>query len=98
MEAGILRIEDAAGRQDFYIRTMHASLELVGRPFRQSTFDFGDPAYMQALYALGDDLMQQPELREQREPRDSEHFIYLNRTYVGLYALLTELRATVCTR
>ena len=74
------------------------SLELVGRPFRQATFDFGDPTYLQALYALGDDLLQQPELREQREPRGSEHFIYLNRTYVGLYALLTELRAAVRTR
>ena len=76
---------------------MQASLELVGRPFRQPRFDFGDPSYMQALYALGDDLMQQPELREQREPRGSEHFIYLNRTYVGLYALLTELRASIRT-
>jgi predicted unusual protein kinase regulating ubiquinone biosynthesis (AarF/ABC1/UbiB family) len=96
-EAGILRLEDEASRQAFYLNTMQASLELVGRPFRQPTFDFGDPSYMQALYALGDDLMQQPELRQQREPRGSEHFIYLNRTYVGLYALLTELRAIVQT-
>jgi len=96
-EAGILRPEDAPTQRAFYLSTMQASLELVGRPFRQPTFDFGDPAYMAALYALGDDLMQQPELRQQREPRGSAHFIYLNRTYVGLYALLTELRATVQT-
>ncbi|GAA3930021.1 AarF/ABC1/UbiB kinase family protein [Hymenobacter algoricola] len=96
-EAGILRPEDTPARRAFYLSTMQASLELVGRPFRQPTFDFGDPAYMTALYALGDDLMQQPELRQQREPRGSEHFIYLNRTYVGLYALLTELRAVVQT-
>jgi hypothetical protein len=74
---------------------MQVSLELVGRPFRQATFDFGDPAYMAALYALGDDLMADPELRKQREPRGSEHFIYLNRTYVGLFALLTELGAAI---
>lgn len=97
-EAGVVRPEDTAAKQAFYVSTMQASLELVGRPFRQDTFDFGDPAYMQALYALGDDLMQQPELRQQREPRGSEHFIYLNRTYVGLYAFLTELRAQVRTR
>ena len=41
--------------------------------------------------------MQEPELRQQREPRGSEHFIYLNRTYVGLYALLTELGANIRT-
>ncbi|MCA8829662.1 ABC1 kinase family protein [Hymenobacter pini] len=96
-EAGVVRPEDTPTRQEFYVSTMHASLELVGRPFRQATFNFGDPAYMQQLYALGDDLMQQPELRQQREPRGSEHFIYLNRTYVGLYALLTELKAEVTT-
>ncbi|RYU82455.1 ABC1 kinase family protein [Hymenobacter persicinus] len=96
-QAGVLRPDDSPARRAFYLRTMQASLELVGRPFRQPTFDFGDPAYMQALYALGDDLLQQPELRQQREPRGSEHFIYLNRTYVGLYALLTELGAVVQT-
>ncbi|SDX42121.1 ABC1 kinase family protein [Hymenobacter psychrophilus] len=96
-EGGVLHTGDAPARREFYVRTMQASLELVGRPFRQATFDFGDPTYMQALYALGDGLMQDPELREQREPRGSEHFIYLNRTYVGLYALLTELKASIHT-
>ncbi|GAB3291082.1 ABC1 kinase family protein [Hymenobacter tenuis] len=96
-EAGVVRPQDSEAQRTFYVSTMQSSLELVGRPFRQATFDFGDPAYMQSLYTLGDDLMQQPELRQQREPRGSEHFIYLNRTYVGLYALLTELRACIQT-
>ncbi|WP_139923045.1 AarF/ABC1/UbiB kinase family protein [Hymenobacter sp. DG01] len=96
-QAGVVKPQDPEAQRTFYVRTMQASLELVGRPFRQPTFDFGDPAYLQSLYALGDDLMQQPELRQQREPRGSEHFIYLNRTYVGLYALLTELQAFVRT-
>ncbi len=94
-EANILRASDPAPLQALYLRTLRTSLELVGRPFRQPTFDFGDPAYMAALYALGDDLMADPELRQQREPRGSAHFIYLNRTYVGLFALLTELKANV---
>jgi predicted unusual protein kinase regulating ubiquinone biosynthesis (AarF/ABC1/UbiB family) len=97
-EAGVLRATDVPAMQALYLRTMQTSLELVGRPFRQPTFDFGDPAYMAALYALGDDLMADPELRKQREPRGSEHFIYLNRTYVGLFALLTELKAAVRTQ
>jgi len=97
-QAGVLRPTDAPALRALYLRTLRVSLELVGRPFRQVTFDFGDPAYMAALYALGDDLMADPELRKQREPRGSEHFIYLNRTYVGLFALLTELGAAVDTR
>ena len=94
-EAGVLRATDAPDLRALYLRTLRVSLELVGRPFRQAHFDFGDPAYMAALYALGDDLMADPELRKQREPRGSEHFIYLNRTYVGLFALLTELGAQI---
>ncbi|GAA4380091.1 AarF/ABC1/UbiB kinase family protein [Hymenobacter koreensis] len=96
-ELGVLRPADAPAQRELYIRTIRASLALVGRPFWQPTFDFGDPAYLQQLYALGEELMQEPELRRQREPRGSEHFIYLNRTYVGLYALLTELKAHVRT-
>ena len=98
LEANVLRASDPAPLQALYLRTLRASLELVGRPFRQPVFDFGDPAYMAALYALGDDLMADPELRRQREPRGSAHFIYLNRTYVGLFALLTELKAEVRTQ
>ncbi|GAB3310078.1 ABC1 kinase family protein [Hymenobacter humi] len=94
-QAGVLRATDAPAMRALYLRTLQVSLELVGRPFRQATFDFGDPSYMAALYALGDDLMADPELRKQREPRGSEHFIYLNRTYVGLFSLLTELGAVI---
>jgi predicted unusual protein kinase regulating ubiquinone biosynthesis (AarF/ABC1/UbiB family) len=94
-QADVLRATDAPALRALYLRTMQHSLELVGRPFRQPRFDFGDPAYMQALYQLGDNLLQDPELRQQREPRGSAHFIYLNRTYVGLFALLTELKAEV---
>ncbi|MDB5235968.1 MAG: transporter [Hymenobacter sp.] len=97
-EAGVLRPADAPALRALYLRTLQVSLELVGRPFCQPVFDFGDPAYMTALYALGDDLLADPELRKQREPRGSAHFIYLNRTYVGLFALLTELGAVVRTQ
>jgi len=66
-EADVLRPSDPEAMRSLYLRTLQTSLELVGRPFRQPVFDFGDPAYVQALYQLGDSLMQDPELRKQRE-------------------------------
>jgi predicted unusual protein kinase regulating ubiquinone biosynthesis (AarF/ABC1/UbiB family) len=96
-EAGVLRPGDAPALREMYLRTLTQSLGLVGRPFREDTFDFGDPSYMQSLYALGDDLMQDKDLRQQREPRGSAHLVYLNRTYVGLFSLLTDLGAVVRT-
>ena len=96
-EANVLRPSDPPALRAMYLRTLTHSLGLVGRPFREATFDFGDPAYLKSLYALGDDLMQDEQLKQQREPRGSAHFVYLNRTYVGLFSLLTELGAVVRT-
>jgi predicted unusual protein kinase regulating ubiquinone biosynthesis (AarF/ABC1/UbiB family) len=96
-EAQVLRPGDPPALRAMYLRTLTQSLELVGRPFRQAEFNFGDPAYLKSLYALGDDLMQDEQLKQQREPRGSAHFVYLNRTYVGLFSLLTELGAVVRT-
>ena len=96
-EAGVLRPTDPAAQRALYLRVLPPALELVGRPFRQPTFDFGNPDFMRDIYALGDTFLRDEELRKQREPRGSAHFIYLNRTYVGLFALLTELKANVRT-
>jgi predicted unusual protein kinase regulating ubiquinone biosynthesis (AarF/ABC1/UbiB family) len=96
-EAQVLRPGDPPALRAMYLRTLTQSLELVGRPFRQAEFNFGDPTYLKSLYALGDDLMQDEQLKQQREPRGSAHFVYLNRTYVGLFSLLTELGAVVRT-
>jgi predicted unusual protein kinase regulating ubiquinone biosynthesis (AarF/ABC1/UbiB family) len=96
-EAGVLRPDDPTSQRDLYLRVLVPALEIVGQPFRQATFDFGDPGFLQSIYALGDTFMQDDELKKQREPRGSAHFIYLNRTYVGLFSLLSELKAEVRT-
>ena len=96
-EANVLRPNDPPQLREMYLCTLTQSLGLVGRPFREATFDFGNPDYLKSLYALGDDLMQDEQLKQQREPRGSAHFVYLNRTYVGLFSLLTELGAVVQT-
>ena len=95
--AGVLRPDDSAAQRALYLRVLPPALALVGRPFREPAFDFGDPGFLQSIYALGDTFMQDEDLKKQREPRGSAHFIYLNRTYVGLFSLLTELRAEVRT-
>lgn len=96
-EAGVLRPDDPASQRALYLRVLPPALALVGQPFQKPTFDFGDPTFLQSLYALGDAFRQDEELIRQREPRGSAHFIYLNRTYVGLFSLLTELKAEVRT-
>jgi predicted unusual protein kinase regulating ubiquinone biosynthesis (AarF/ABC1/UbiB family) len=96
-ELEMLRPSDDAAKRQLVLDVARPLLTLVARPFQQPTFDFGDPSYLAELYALGDSMMQDPQLRQEREPRGSRHFIYVNRTYFGLYSLLSELRAVVHT-
>ena len=73
------------------------SLELLARPFRTGQFDFGDPAFMSAIYELGEENRKNDTLRGIRGERGSADTIYLNRTFFGLYSLLTRLHAHIQT-
>lgn len=70
-------------------------LELLARPFREGTFDFGDPAFLKSIYELGEENRQADHLRTMRGQRGSPDTIYVNRAFFGLYSLLGRLRARV---
>jgi predicted unusual protein kinase regulating ubiquinone biosynthesis (AarF/ABC1/UbiB family) len=72
-----------------------AWLELLARPFRTGTFDFGDPEFLQAIYDLGEENRRADHLRTMRGQRGSPDTVYVNRTFFGLYSLLGRLRARV---
>ena len=73
-------------------------VELLGRPFRSSRFDFSDRSYFETLYKFGEELSNMKELRESKKARGVRDAIYINRTYFGLYSILHDLKATVDTR
>jgi predicted unusual protein kinase regulating ubiquinone biosynthesis (AarF/ABC1/UbiB family) len=92
----ILPDDDANFRQQIVL-LCRGSLDLVGKPFRSETFDFGDPEFMQAIYDLGLESRNNEIVRSPRGSRGSPHTIYVNRAYFGLYSLLARLRARVRT-
>ena len=94
----ILKDSDDAEIRQLIMETAQEMLPLVGQPFRDQTFDFGDADYRADIYARLELLSQNPRLRQERQPRGVRHFLYVNRTYFGLYTLLFDLRATVHTR
>ena len=73
-------------------------VELLARPFRHGRFDFSDPAFLKAVYDLGEESRQAKELRTLRGERGSPDTVYINRTFFGLYSLLGRLRANVTVR
>jgi predicted unusual protein kinase regulating ubiquinone biosynthesis (AarF/ABC1/UbiB family) len=72
-------------------------IELLGRPFNQPSFDFGNDAYFREIFEFGESTSNVKPLKESRKPRGSKHGLYINRTYFGLYNILNQLKANITT-
>lgn len=71
------------------------STELLARPFKAESFDFGDASYLREIYDFGEKSSQNKELRRLNRARGSAHALYLTRAYFGLYNLMARLGGTV---
>ena len=88
---------DSAADQTFFTNLFVEMIGLLGQPFATDNFDFGDPAYFESVYAYGERLSQMKELKESKVARGSTDGLYINRTYYGLYSILSQLKARVRT-
>jgi hypothetical protein len=78
----------------FFKKLFHEMLSLFTQPFHQDEFDFSDPAFFEQIADLGSKYAKSSELKEMNGNRGSKHFIYINRTFFGLYNLMFDLKAT----
>jgi predicted unusual protein kinase regulating ubiquinone biosynthesis (AarF/ABC1/UbiB family) len=90
--------EDSPEEIAFFSDIFKTMISLLGRPFHTDTFDFSDDAYFKEIYEFSDQVAKIKELRESKSARGSQHSLYINRTYFGLYSILNELKAEVVTR
>lgn len=81
----------------FYSGLFQQMIDLLTLPFTQERFDFGNEAYFREIYAYMDYLYNLKEVRDSKVARGSRHSLYVNRTYFGLYSILSELKADVLT-
>ncbi|MFN7312681.1 MAG: ABC1 kinase family protein [Bacteroidota bacterium] len=70
---------------------------LLKKPFDEAVFDFGNDQYINEIYELGEEVSKMDELKKSKEGRGSQHALYINRTYFGLYSILNVLKARVNT-
>lgn len=94
---GFISSEDTPEEKRFFSGIFRNMLELTTRPFRSESFDFGNDEYFNELYTFGEELSKKEELRKSKKARGSEHALYMNRSYFGLYYLLNQLKAHVKT-
>jgi len=94
-ELEILRTDDTDEEVKYFTALFHEMLSLFTTPFHSETFDFGDEDFWQQVSSLSEKYSQDEELRRMNGNRGSKHFIYMNRTFFGLYNLLHDLQAEI---
>ncbi|WP_299108093.1 lipopolysaccharide core heptose(II) kinase RfaY [uncultured Tenacibaculum sp.] len=92
-ELEILRKDDTEEEIVFFKALFYEMLSLFTQPFQQENFDFSDDAFFGRIADLGQKYAKSTELRKMNGNRGSKHFIYINRTFFGLYNLMHDLKA-----
>lgn len=94
-ELEILRPDDTPAEVEYFTDMFHDLLSLFTRPFQNETFDFADETFFNAIAELGKRFSEDTNLKKMNGNRGSKHFIYMNRTFFGLYNLMFDLKAKI---
>lgn len=94
-EIQFFRKEDTEEDKKKLREIYHESLALLAKPFHQEQFDFGDPAFFNAIFKMGENLSKDKSIRKLNNARGSRDALYVMRTFFGLYNLLHQLKAKV---
>ena len=92
-ELEILRTDDSDEEITFFSAMFHELLSLFTKPFHVEEFDFSNPEFFNQITEMGQRYSKSTELRNMNGNRGSKHFIYINRTFFGLYNLMFDLKA-----
>ena len=88
---------DSEADKVYFSGIIKEMMALLGKPFHQEEFDFGDDNYFQQIFFLGEEISASKKFRESEKARGARDGLYINRTYFGLYNILNELKAIVRT-
>ena len=92
-ELEILTPNDTKEETIFFTAMFHELLSVFTLPFQQEIFDFSDSEFFGKIGDLAERYSKNTELRKFNSNRGSKHFIYMNRTFFGLYNLMFDLKA-----
>ena len=94
-ELEILTPTDTPEEIEFFSTLFHEMLSLFTQPMHNKTFDFSDEAFFSKVADLSEKYSKDTQLRKMNGNRGSKHFLYINRTFFGLYNLMNDLGAKV---
>lgn len=94
-ELEILRTDDTEKEVKYFSTLFYEMLSLFTSPFHKNKFDFGNEVFWQKVSSLSEKYSQDKTLKKMNGNRGSKHFLYINRTFFGLYNLLHDLKAHI---
>ena len=94
-ELEILTPTDTEEERRFFKDLFKEMLELFTSPFNQEEFDFANAEFWSDITSLSERYSKDQHIRKLNGNRGSKHFLYINRTFFGLYHLLYDLKAKV---
>lgn len=92
----LLHPEDSEKEMDYFSELFHEMMSLFATPFHHKTFDFNDKRFWDEITGLSGSYKDK-EIRKMNANRGSRHFLYITRTFFGLYNLLHDLKAKIDT-
>ena len=93
----ILLPSDTLKERLYFRKLFNKMMHLFTLPLQENTFDFNDNDFWNNITNISKILANDDKLRQMNGNRGSEHFIYMNRTFFGLYHLLHDLKAVIKT-
>jgi predicted unusual protein kinase regulating ubiquinone biosynthesis (AarF/ABC1/UbiB family) len=94
-ELEILKTTDKPKELEFFTDMFHELLSVFTQPIQSEVFDFTQPEFQTQIAALSEKFASDKTLRKMNGNRGSKHFIYVNRTFFGLYSLMFDIKAKV---
>lgn len=94
-ELEILTATDSPEELKFFKALFKEMLSLFTSPFNEAQFDFGADDFWTKIADLSERYAKDSQIRKMNGNRGSKHFLYMNRTFFGLYNLLHDLKAKV---
>ncbi len=92
-ELEILTADDTPEETAFFKDMFYDLLSVFTLPFQKAVFDFSNSDFFKKIGDLAERYSQNTELKKLNNSRGSKHFIYMNRTFFGLYNLMFDLKA-----
>jgi predicted unusual protein kinase regulating ubiquinone biosynthesis (AarF/ABC1/UbiB family) len=94
-ELEILRSDDTKEEVEYFTTMFYDLMYLFTLPFQEEHFDFSNPEFFGNIAKLGERFAKDTNIRKMNGNRGSKHFIYMNRTFFGLYNLMYDLKVTI---